>query len=143
LTNGSVICLSCNVSAGFAATPNSQGKCNCMAKYQFLVSTCVEICGDGYLMSKTYECDDGNLIDGDGCSSSCMTEVGYRCENGTTTSPSSCRFIGESVTLSLKGIEKSENLNQAIFSFSLWPALLSIGRMDLFESTNFTCGPVG
>ena len=30
-------------------------------------------------METTTQCDDGNLIDEDGCSSSCTVETGYLC----------------------------------------------------------------
>lgn len=40
--------------------------------------TCTEICGDG-LDWFSYPCDDGNLIDGDGCDSTCNVEPGYTC----------------------------------------------------------------
>ncbi|XP_062986412.1 pappalysin-2 [Elgaria multicarinata webbii] len=37
-------------------------------------------CGDGKVsMSLTEECDDGNLIDGDGCSRTCNKENGFHC----------------------------------------------------------------
>ena len=36
------------------------------------------------------DCDDGNLIDGDGCSLACEIEPGWHCENGTTSTPSQC-----------------------------------------------------
>jgi|GEM_PF-2190772 len=48
----------------------------------------VEVCGDG-IVSDTEECDDGNSEDHDGCSQSCTTEVGYRCES----EPSNCTQI--------------------------------------------------
>ena len=40
--------------------------------------TCTAVCGDKALGGEE-ECDDGNVEDGDGCSSSCMIEVGYSC----------------------------------------------------------------
>jgi cysteine-rich repeat protein len=40
-----------------------------MNYYELKNNTCVEICGDG--MKITEACDDGNLIDGDGCDKSC------------------------------------------------------------------------
>lgn len=43
--------------------------------------TCTEICGKGKNLG-TYECDDGNLIDGDGCSATCTIETGYTCMGG-------------------------------------------------------------
>ncbi|XP_056149836.1 pappalysin-2 [Lampris incognitus] len=50
-------------------------------------------CGDG-LMQGTEECDDGNLLDGDGCSKKCYKEMGFNC-NGE---PSHCYvFDGDGV----------------------------------------------
>lgn len=50
------------------------------------MDTCLEICGDG-LNKEFWECDDGNLIDGDGCSSVCTVEHGWQCLSGD---PSYC-----------------------------------------------------
>uniref|UniRef100_A0A3Q1GST4 Pappalysin 2 n=1 Tax=Acanthochromis polyacanthus TaxID=80966 RepID=A0A3Q1GST4_9TELE len=50
-------------------------------------------CGDG-LIQGTEECDDSNLLDGDGCSKKCHKEVGFNC-NGE---PSQCYvFDGDGV----------------------------------------------
>ena len=38
----------------------------------------LEICGDGLNLGH-HECDDGNTFDGDGCSSQCKVESGYKC----------------------------------------------------------------
>ncbi|CDW87978.1 cadg multi-domain protein [Stylonychia lemnae] len=38
---------------------------------------CEDICGDGIVVNK--QCDDGNLISGDGCSKLCQTEYGFTC----------------------------------------------------------------
>lgn len=38
----------------------------------------LEICGDGRNLGQR-ECDDGNLEDGDGCSSQCRVELGFEC----------------------------------------------------------------
>ena len=37
-------------------------------------------CGDGTLQVESEECDDGNNVDGDGCSSACVLENGFRCQ---------------------------------------------------------------
>lgn len=39
---------------------------------------CKEVCGDG-INYGFYQCDDGNVISGDGCSSKCMLEPGWVC----------------------------------------------------------------
>jgi cysteine-rich repeat protein len=46
-------------------------------------------CGDGYIIKDEHECDDGNLVSGDGCSSDCTVEPGYYCE----ALPSDCIMI--------------------------------------------------
>jgi cysteine-rich repeat protein len=63
----------CELEPGYACSPNQP--CH------------VVVCGDGsedsYLNSDgvwTYElCDDGNAVSGDGCSATCVPEVGYSC----------------------------------------------------------------
>lgn len=39
---------------------------------------CQTVCGDG-LRAGWEECDDGNEVDGDGCSSMCVVEEGWTC----------------------------------------------------------------
>jgi cysteine-rich repeat protein len=40
------------------------------------------MCGD-LVKTGSEECDDGNVQDGDGCSSTCLTEPGWDCSSGT------------------------------------------------------------
>lgn len=51
-------------------------------------AVCAPVCGDG-LIRGTEQCDDGNLVNGDGCSSTCQIEIGWRC----TGEPSVCDAI--------------------------------------------------
>ena len=37
------------------------------------------MCGDGKYYGVGIECDDGNLLNGDGCDSTCNIESGYAC----------------------------------------------------------------
>ena len=46
-------------------------------------------CGNGQIDGSEY-CDDGNEMDGDGCSSSCTQEVGYKCITPFLDQPSTC-----------------------------------------------------
>ncbi len=39
---------------------------------------CPPVCGNG-IVEAGEQCDDGNLVDGDGCSSTCQIEPGFRC----------------------------------------------------------------
>jgi cysteine-rich repeat protein len=53
--------------------------------------TCTETCGDGRnYHSFANECDDGNTVDGDGCSSSCTVETGWTCIGGNMARPDVC-----------------------------------------------------
>jgi cysteine-rich repeat protein len=44
---------------------------SCASGYNFLSNICVNICGDGILVPEE-ACDDGNNVNNDGCSSSCV-----------------------------------------------------------------------
>ncbi len=48
---------------------------------------CLEICGDGKLISSQLECDDNNLLNNDGCDQNCEIELGWICIGKT---PSTC-----------------------------------------------------
>jgi len=50
---------------------------------------CYETCGDG-LNFGYFECDDGDIISGNGCSEACVEELGYSCNGGSTAGPDIC-----------------------------------------------------
>ncbi|CAD8148104.1 unnamed protein product [Paramecium pentaurelia] len=52
--------------------------CNQNLGYHIIDSQCVPICGDG-IKVELEECDDGNLIIGDGCDQLCKIESGFEC----------------------------------------------------------------
>jgi cysteine-rich repeat protein len=55
-------------------------------------TSCELLCGDGELNQGIGEqCDDGDIDDGDGCSSDCLIEDGWECEYGTQ--PSVCTAL--------------------------------------------------
>jgi|GEM_PF-3447364 len=64
-------------------------------KYCCCSMTTVNSCGDGF-RAGSEQCDDGNQIDGDGCSIDCQTETGYAC----TGSPSVCTYSGNILRIS-------------------------------------------
>jgi cysteine-rich repeat protein len=37
------------------------------------------VCGNGFCCEVGETCDDGNNVDGDGCSSNCIIETGWAC----------------------------------------------------------------
>ena len=76
------ICKIC--SFGFIFQDNACKNCS---EIQGLGSDCLEICGDGILLNSSLDgknCDDGNNIDGDGCSKNCKTEDGFVCKLNST-----------------------------------------------------------
>lgn len=87
--NGSsvVTCLACNT-AGYFQLVN--GICQCQSGFYLSETSCIEVCGDGRLFG--YACDDGNLVNGDGCSNQCTEETNYHCSNGNQTTPSTCLY---------------------------------------------------
>ena len=55
---------------------------------------CSEICGDGKRYSTgSSKCDDGNIANGDGCSSTCTIETGFTWSGGGSLSPDICSEI--------------------------------------------------
>ena len=45
-------------------------------------NVCMEKCGKGFRLSSIIQCDDGNLINGDGCNSDCKIEKDWKCKGG-------------------------------------------------------------
>ena len=48
------------------------------------------ICGDGYLDTSVEQCDDNNIISGDGCSAACTLELPTNCGNGIVEAGETC-----------------------------------------------------
>ncbi|CAI2381181.1 unnamed protein product [Moneuplotes crassus] len=65
----------------------------CLEKYEQVPGTtdqCRPICGDGFKAGEEISeqnCDDWNVIDGDGCSSLCKIESGWRCQGSDKLDP--------------------------------------------------------
>jgi len=93
------------------------------------------------LTSET-SCDDGNSMSGDGCSSNCVVETQYRCDNGSSSSASVCFYIGGKISLALKEVEKTSGKNEAVFQFNVSPALSGFAKMDLSRYFILSCDAV-
>ncbi|CAD8198174.1 unnamed protein product [Paramecium octaurelia] len=79
-------CLSCR----FVQNDQKQCKlCESMDGYysDYKNNLCYSKCGDG-IKSKEEECDDGNIIDFDGCNQNCRKEQNYVCQMGICLSTS-------------------------------------------------------
>ena len=50
---------------------------------------CTNLCGNGIIQGAE-GCDDNNLVDNDGCSSSCSVESGYMCSGSPSTCTATC-----------------------------------------------------
>jgi cysteine-rich repeat protein len=63
-----------------------------------------QVCGDGLIMGAE-ECDDSNIVDADGCSSTCTIEAGYVCNGEPSVclippcAPGTNGMVGDTVTL--------------------------------------------
>eukprot|EP00347_Sterkiella_histriomuscorum_P003593 403363692 len=64
---------------------------SCMIGYDLQGSTCVKRCGNS-VRQDLEQCDDGNQVSGDGCSSTCQLEQNYVCMPlvDTSTGPDKC-----------------------------------------------------
>ena len=60
-----------------------------MSQVIYIYIYILEICGDGTNQGFV-ECDDGNLENGDGCSSLCTVEIGWSCSGGSEITPDIC-----------------------------------------------------
>lgn len=88
---GSASCtIDCSVVA-YCNTCNFTSEINCitcLTGFSLSSNICSSLCGDGILVI-IEQCDDGNLVNGDGCSSNCTIEPTYYC-TGTINSTSLC-----------------------------------------------------
>jgi cysteine-rich repeat protein len=75
-------------------------------------SFCSEICGDGKRF--ILQCDDGNTINGDGCSNTCTIESSWICSGGSSTSKDTCTLSTSKITL-LKNVIFGNALYQNVF----------------------------
>jgi cysteine-rich repeat protein len=127
--NGST-CATCASSMSECLLCSSNSVCtSCSSGFTLNTSTCQEICGDGILF--VLPCDDGNNVNGDGCSSTCHIEPGYTCSGGSSTSRSVCSASAQ-VKVILSEILKDVYSNSVSFVFTLDPPL------QLVDGFNFT-----
>ena len=75
-------------------------------------------------------CDDGNTVDGDGCSSTCSVETNWACYNGSTTTASVC-LISNTFTIAVKYVFRITSWNTMEVAFEITP------KYDEFTTMNF------
>lgn len=76
---------------------------------------CREVCGDGLNLGE-HECDDGNSLNGDGCSSECKVESGFKCHS-LSGGPDHCvDIVPPKASLSVKkGTDLTVTFNEDVF----------------------------
>ena len=99
-----VFCIRCEDIKGYYTTENNLTKSK----------ECKEICGDGLNLGE-YQCDDGNQIDGDGCSSKCTYEEGFKCIGGNEKNSDICKDIVPPVAV--VGGNGNSDANYLTFTF--------------------------
>lgn len=133
--SGTTYCVACNSTLHFE--PTLSYNCQCMASY-YLSTTqqCLPRCGDA-LQAPEEGCDDGNLKDGDGCSSLCLVEDKWMCQGGSPTSASVC-MISDAITMTVKYVRRVTTANrmQVGIKFSPSYSQLSLINFKQYLSTN-------
>lgn len=114
----STTCTSCSSTSNPEDRVLSNSKCVCPTDYTSVSSTsvCYVVCGNGLMPANTTkQCDDGNTLDGDGCSSACSIESGFTCTNSSTCiSNSGYNVISQTLT-------KSDSSNQITVVIRMTP----------------------
>lgn len=74
--------------------------CDCTPEGIWACDTqeCPATCGDG-IKGEKEECDDGNVVDGDGCSNGCTLENGDVCEGGGTLTIDNAAIVGDELVV--------------------------------------------
>jgi cysteine-rich repeat protein len=136
--HGAVQCVACNTTNNFQISLNYT--CNCVDGLILVNGSCIPECGDG-MVYLDEACDDGNTMNGDGCSSTCTIEKYYNCKNGSTTHKSDCYYANRNIKLSLINTYKStkDNIGYFIFAFSPSPTILN--KIDFTSAATFAVTP--
>lgn len=117
LINNTQVCTICDSSLLLEESLTFQ--CQCITGTITLANrTCQSICGDNYVLA-VEGCDDGNVVNGDGCSSSCTVETNWSCI-GTLSQGSTCK-IYVVPHLTYIGSLRDTSSNRGYIYYSLTP----------------------
>ncbi len=80
------------------------------------------VCGDGFWITSSEACDDGNLLNGDGCDSNCQVEPDYACSplDMLPSGASSCKYTKD-LAIEIVSIQKEPSSNSISLLFNLEP----------------------
>ncbi|CAD8095110.1 unnamed protein product [Paramecium sonneborni] len=110
-------CFNCQYSCPLNCLNCLDGICfKCEQQFQLIDHQCYEqYCGNG-IKYQDEQCDDGNIIDADGCSSNCQIEVHYKCHENYY-GQSECQYY-KSPYMMLKLLNQTFNKYYIQISFS-------------------------
>ncbi len=119
----------CEVTTGWLCGPSIIGQPSS-------TSVCVPMCGDGIIVgNETCDQGGGNVTNGDGCSSTCMTEVGFSCV-GT---PSVCTLLCGNGVIDIGELCDGTQLGgQTCFGLGFSGGTLSCGATCQFNTSACT-----
>ncbi len=95
------------------------------------ITYCSTQCGDG-LKRLFEECDDGNQVNGDGCSSNCTVEKAWTCSFEFTHT--CCTLQNSEIYLSIQKIVKVPSQNKITLQFQIQPSLPSLTNTVLHKN---------
>jgi cysteine-rich repeat protein len=84
-------------------------------------------------------CDDGNLVNGDGCSNQCQVEGNYQCFNGTSTTASNCLYTSP-LSLTITNILKTLDSNQMEVDLTVNNGLAPLDKTAIASFVIITIG---
>lgn len=122
---------------GCSSTCQVETGYTCSGSPSICLKNPISLCGNGAINYNLGEaCDDGNLRNGDGCSSSCTVETGYKCSG----QPSVCSLV-PTTSLSLVG-NVSINMNNVYLVLQTNPTFTFANQsaMESFMQTGFPSG---
>lgn len=83
------------------------------------------------------ECDDGNQVNGDGCSDKCKIETGWDCFYDSAKPPSVC-MAKKSFAVTYEYCYRDITSNQAQFFFILTPPEPDLSKINLAKCFKFS-----
>ncbi|CAK59954.1 unnamed protein product (macronuclear) [Paramecium tetraurelia] len=127
-------CFKCQYSCSRYCENCFEGVCyQCQQFFKLIQNECYDDCGSG-IKSYDEQCDDGNLINVDGCSSNCQIEIDYKCQE-QAYSYSDCQYA-ESPYMFVKFL--NQTYDKYFFEISFSQAIFFKDNYDLESLFEFS-----
>lgn len=82
------------------------------------------------------ECDDGNQVNGDGCSSACLIEIGHSCINNVSVSSNSVCYFSDQIGMGLQYVYKVPLENRVVLTISISAPNMNGDSLSEYLKTN-------